>query len=165
MVQVVRPSQEPSVEELTSEAMRLIQVGLNDLYLVLGCQLMGCLRPSRIAALIPYQTALKEILDTQEPRLGVAGAELDWRKGFLFAADELKQEGISFLEGIADELRKVFDNEELLRCTGEINPSTMQIIVLLTGAVLRMPPQLESVSATVAAILCTVGLKEFCARR
>jgi|GEM_PF-1165981 len=159
MAQERTHAEELSVEELTSEALRLMQIGLDNLYVVLGCQLMGSMRPSRIAALIHYQTALKEILETQKPS---AGSEV--HRGFLFVADELKREGMRFLDSVTSELREVLDNEDLLRCTDEITPSTMQIIVVMTGAALRMPPQLEAVSATVAAILCTLGLKKFCER-
>ena len=158
MVQERTQADDLSVEELTGEALRLMQIGLDNLYVVLGCQRMGSMRPSRIAAWVHYQAALKEILETQTQS---AGSEL---QGFLSVADELRREGIRFLESVSKELREVFDNDDLLRCTDEITPSTMQIIVVMTGAALRMPPQLEAISATVAAILCTLGLKKFCAR-
>src|SRR5262245_36133318 len=150
MVQERTSAEELSVDELVNEAMRLMQIGLDNLYVVLGCQLMGSLRPSRIAALVRYQAALNEVIETQAPSAGY-----DWHKGFLILADDLRREGANFLSSVTEELRKVFDNEDLLRCTDEITPSTMQIIVVMTGAVLRMPAQLEAVSATVAAILAT----------
>jgi hypothetical protein len=159
MVQEKTQADDLSVEELTGEALRLMQIGLDNLYVVLGCQRMGSMRPSRIAAWVHYQAALKEILETQKQS---PGSEL--QQGFLLVADELKREGIRFLESVSKELREVFDNDDLLRCTDEITPSTMQIIVVMTGAALRMPSQLEATSATVAAILCTLGLKKFCAR-
>jgi len=76
--------------------------------------------------------------------------------------EELKQDGTRFLDSVRDDLRNGLCNEEILALADEITASTMQIIVLIVAAILRMPMQIESVSATVAAILCKLGLKNFC---
>jgi hypothetical protein len=33
---------------------------------------------------------------------------------------------------------------------------------MIVGAILKMPPQFEAISATLAAILCKLGFREFC---
>jgi hypothetical protein len=155
---------ELTVEELTAEAMKLRTIGLDELYVVLGCQLLGTSRPARVAGIMSYQTALKKVIDTQnlyEP-LSLEPNLIDWAKGFAFMYEELKQDGVRFFDSVKGELQSALCNEEILALADEISASSMQIIVLIVAAILRMPVQIESVSATVAAIICKSGLKGFC---
>jgi hypothetical protein len=155
---------ELTVEELTGEAMKLLTISLEELYVVLGCQLLGSSRPARVAAMISYQTALKKLVETQElcGALSFGTNLAEWGRGFELMYEELKQDGTRFVESAREELRNGLCNEEILALTDEISISTMQIIVLIVAAILRMPAQIEPISATVAAILCKQGLKNFC---
>jgi hypothetical protein len=155
---------ELTIEELTVEAMKLLALGVEELYVVLGCQLMVLSRPGRVAAIMSYQTALKKVIETQDMdvRLPIPTDLTDWGRGFNVMYEELKQDGMRFLDAIRDELHKGLCNEEILAMADDITRSSMQIIILVIAAVLRMPPQMESVSATVAAILCKSGLRDFC---
>ena len=155
---------ELSVEELTTEAMKLLSIGVEELYVVLGCQLLGSSRPARVAGVMSYLTALKKVLETQamHESLSVTTNFADWGKGFDSMYEELREDGTRFLSSVKNELRNGLCNEEILALADEITPTTMQIIVLIVAAILRMPTQIESVSATVAAIICKSGLKEFC---
>jgi hypothetical protein len=155
---------ELSVEELTAEAMKLRTLGLDELYVVLGCQLLGTSRPARVAGILSYQTALKKVIDTQnlyEP-LSLGPSLIEWGKGFDLMYEELKQDGVRFFDSVKGDLRSGLCNEEILALADDITSSSMQIIVLIVAAILRMPVQIESVSATVAAIICKPGLKGFC---
>lgn len=155
---------ELTIEELTVEAMKLLTIGIEELYVVLGCQLMVSSRPGRVAGMISYQTALKKMIETQDMdvRVPIATDLTDWGRGFNVMYEELKQDGIRFLDAVRDELRKGLCNEEILAIADEITSSSMQIIILIVAAILRMPPQMESLSATVAVILCKSGLRDFC---
>jgi hypothetical protein len=154
---------ELSVEELTTEAMKLLSIGVEELYVVLGCQLLGSSRPARVAGVMSYLIALKKVLEAQTLQESLSFTNLtDWGKGFDAMYDELKQDGARFLDSVRNELRNGLCNEEILALADEITVSSMQIIVLIVAAILRMPTQIESVSATVAAIICKSGLKEFC---
>jgi hypothetical protein len=154
---------ELSVEELTTEAMKLLSIGVEELYVVLGCQLLGSSRPARVAGVMSYLIALKKVLEAQTMQESLCFTNLtDWGKGFDAMYDELKQDGARFLDSVRSELRNGLCNEEILALADEITVSSMQIIVLIVAAILRMPTQIESVSATVAAIICKSGLKEFC---
>ena len=154
---------ELSVEELTTEAMKLLSIGVEELYVVLGCQLLGSSRPARVAGVMSYLIALKKVLEAQTMHESLSFTNLaDWAKGFDAMYDELKQDGARFLDSVRNELRNGLCNEEILALADEITVSSMQIIVLIVAAILRMPTQIESVSATVAAIICKSGLKEFC---
>ena len=156
-------TRELSVEELTTEAMKLLSIGVEELYVVLGCQLLGSSRPARVAGVMSYLTALKKVLETQAMHEPLSFTNLaDWGKGFDTMYDELKQDGARFLDSVRNELRNGLCNEEILALADEITTSSMQIIVLIVAAILRMPAQIESISATVAAIICKSGLKEFC---
>jgi hypothetical protein len=53
-------------------------------------------------------------------------------------------------------------NEDIIALADDINGSSMQILVMIVGAILKMPAQFESISATLAAILCKSGLRDFC---
>src|SRR5919106_6834308 len=122
---------ELTVEELTAEAMKLRTIGLDELYVVLGCQLLGTSRPARVAGIMSYQTALKKVMDGQslyeshsvEPNL------IDWAKGFGFMYEELKHDGIRFFDSVKGELQGALCNEEILALADEITASSMQIIV------------------------------------
>jgi hypothetical protein len=155
---------ELSVEELTTEAMKLLTIGVEELYVVLGCQLLGSSRPARVASVMSYLTALKKVVETQamDESLSFGTSLTDWGKGFDVMYEELKQDGARFLDSVRNELRNGLCNEEILALADEITASSMQIIVLIVAAILRMPAQIESISATVAAIICKSGLKEFC---
>ena len=157
-------AKELTIEELTTEAMKLLTIGIEELYVVLGYQLLGSSRPARVAGIISYQTALKKVIETQNMYEALSfGTNLaEWGRGFELMYEELKQDGTRFLDSVRDDLRNGLCNEEILALADEITASTMQIIVLIVAAILRMPMQIESVSATVAAILCKLGLKNFC---
>jgi hypothetical protein len=157
-------AKELTIEELTAEAMKLLTIGIEELYVVLGYQLLGSSRPARVAGIISYQTALKKVIETQDMYEALSfGTNLaEWGRGFELMYEELKQDGTRFLDSARDDLRNGLCNEEILALADEITASTMQIIVLIVAAILRMPMQIESVSATVAAILCKLGLKNFC---
>jgi hypothetical protein len=157
-------AKELTIEELTTEAMKLLTIGIEELYVVLGYQLLGSSRPARVAGIISYQTALKKVIETQDMYEALSsGTNLaEWGRGFELMYEELKQDGTRFLDSVRDDLRNGLCNEEILALADEITASTMQIIVLIVAAILRMPMQIESVSATVAAILCKLGLKNFC---
>jgi hypothetical protein len=157
-------AKELTIEELTTEAMKLLTIGIEELYVVLGYQLLGSSRPARVAGIISYQTALKKVIETQHMYEALSfGTNLaEWGRGFELMYEELKQDGTRFLDSVRDDLRNGLCNEEILALADEITASTMQIIVLIVAAILRMPMQIESVSATVAAILCKLGLKNFC---
>ena len=56
-------AKELTIEELTAEAMKLLTIGIEELYVVLGYQLLGSSRPARVAGIISYQTALKKVIE------------------------------------------------------------------------------------------------------
>ena len=154
---------ELTIEELTSEAMKLLAIGLEELYVVLGCQLLGYSRPSRVAGIMSHQLALKKMIETTEMYEPLSFKDVaDWGRKFELMYDELKQDGARFLGAARQNLQNALCTEEILAFSDNINPGNMQIIVLMIAAVLKMPPQVESVAATVAAILCKSGLKTFC---
>jgi hypothetical protein len=156
-------AQELTIEELTTEAMQLLTLRLEELYMVLGCQLMGATRPARVAELVSHQIALKNFIESQDHHSALlSGPELsDWGRRFNFIHDELERDGIRFLSAVRDDLRKGICNEEIFDLSDEISSSTMQIIVLIVAAILKLPRQIEAVSATVAAIVCKSRLREF----
>ncbi len=157
------PTQELTIEELTAEAMQLLTVGLEELYVVLGCQLMGAARPARIAGWVSHQSAFKNFIESrQRYEPFTLGADLiEWGRSFNVMYEELKGDGIRFIAAAKEELTKGLCNKEILDLANEITSSTMQIIVLIVAAVLKLPRQIEAVSATVAAIVCKAGLREF----
>ena len=154
---------ELTIEELTSEAIKLLAIGLEELYVVLGCQLLGYSRPSRVAGIMRHQLALKKMIEATEMYEPLALKDVaDWGRKFELMYDELKQDGARFLESARLNLQDALCTEEILAFSDNINSGNMQIIVLLIAAVLKMPPQIESVAATIAAILCKSGLRTFC---
>ena len=50
---------EPSIEELTDEAMQLLPMGLEELYMILGAQLLISAKPTRVAGIMTYLSAAR----------------------------------------------------------------------------------------------------------
>jgi hypothetical protein len=89
-----------------------------------------------------------------------AGEGLEWRESFKFMLEELKRGGICFLAAIKEKLCKALCGNEIMNLLDEMSNSSMQAIVLIIAAVLKLPRQIEAVSATVAAIVCKSGLED-----
>ena len=155
---------ELTIEELTTEAMRLLPLGVDELHMVLGCQLLASEKPTRVAGIISYLSASKKAMQARNlyKTLPSKPEASDWETGLEVVYDELRQDGIRFLDGVKDDLRKGVCNEDIITLADEINNSSMQILVMIVGAILKMPPQFESISATLAALLCKSGLRDFC---
>ena len=155
-------TQELTIEELTAEAMQLLTLRLEELYVVLGFQLMGATRPARFAELVSHKSALKNVIESQDNYASfLSGATLsDWRLSFNSMYEELERDGIRFLSAVREELYNGIYHQEVFDPSNEITSSTMQIIVLIVAAVLKLPRQIEALSATVAAIVCKSGLHE-----
>ena len=155
---------ELTIEELTTEAMQILTLEVDELYMVLGCQLLASEKPKRVAGLISYLSAARKARQARNlyATLPAKPDTSDWEEGIDLICNELKQDGVRFLDEIRPELQKGVCNEDILSLADDINGSSMQILVMIVGAILKMPPQVESISATLAAILCKSGLRDFC---
>ena len=155
---------EPSIEELTAEAMQLLPMGLEELYMILGSQLLVSAKPTRVAGIMTYFSAARKAKEAKElyATVPVTPTAADWSAGLESIYNELIRDGIEFIEEVKPELRRGVCNEDIFALSDKVDNSSMQIVVMVIGAVLKMPPQFENISAVLAAILYKVGLREFC---
>jgi hypothetical protein len=155
---------ELTIEELTSEAMQLLPQEVDELYMLLGCQLLVSEKPTRVAGIAGYLSAARKARKAKNlyAMLPSKPDAADWEQGLESICNELIQDGMRFLDQVKEELRKGVCNEDIINLADDINESSMQILVMIVGAVLKMPLQFESVSATLAALLCKSGLRDFC---
>jgi hypothetical protein len=154
----------PTIEELATEAMQLLPMGIDELYMVLGCQLLAAAKPTRVAGMMSYLAAAQKAKEAKNlyATLPSSPSASDWGEGFEVICNELMRDGREFVEEVKVELRKGVCNEDIVSLADEINASSMQIIVMIIDAILKMPPQFEAISATLAAIVCKLGLRNFC---
>jgi hypothetical protein len=155
---------EPTIEELTTEAMQLLPMGLEELYMILGAQLLISAKPTRVAGIMTYLSAAKKAKEAKElyATLPVTPTPSDWSSGLDTIYNELIRDGMQFIEEVKQSLRRGVCNEDIFVISDKMDSSSMQIVVMVIGAVLKMPPQFENISAVLAAILYKVGLREFC---
>jgi hypothetical protein len=155
---------EPTIEELTAEAMQLLPMGLEELYMILGAQLLVSAKPTRVAGIMSYLSAARKAKEARElyATLPEAPSPSDWSTGLDTIYNDLIQDGKRFVDEVKEDLRKGVCNEDIFILADKMDSSSMQIVVMVIGAVLKMPPQFENISATLAAILYKFGLREFC---
>jgi len=155
---------EPTIEELTTEAMQLLPMGLEELYMILGAQLLVSAKPTRVAGIMTYLSAARKAKEAKElyATLPVTPTASDWSAGLDTIYNELIRDGIQFIDDIKQDLRRGVCNEDIFALSDKMDSSSMQIVVMVIGAVLKMPPQFENISAVLAAILYKLGLREFC---
>ena len=154
---------ELNIEDLTNEAMKLLRMEIDELYATLGGQLLARNLPSRVAGIVSYLSAVRSASEAKSfyealPSVPVA----DWGGGMGVIYEELKQDGMRFLSDAKEELRKGLCNEDILRLSDQASHSTMQILIMVVGAIFRMPREFEPISVTVAVILFKLGLRNFC---
>ena len=152
------------LDELTSDAMRLMQMEINDLYATLGGQLLGHNLPRRAAGMVSY---MSEVLSASQAKnffdaLPSGPIFTEWRAGLEMMYEELRRDGIRYLTEASGDLRTALCNEEYLRLSEQITPSAMQTIVITAGAALRIPWQASSIPTTVAVIVLKLGLSDIC---
>jgi hypothetical protein len=162
--EVKRAMKEPTIEELATEAMQLLSMGVDELYMVLGCQLLASARPTRVAGIMSYLAAARKAREAKNlyATLPSSPSPADWGEGFELICNELMRDGTQYVVEVKEGLRKGVCNEDIVSLADEINASSMQIIVMIIDAMLKLPPQFEGISATLAAIVCKLGLREFC---
>jgi hypothetical protein len=155
---------EPTIEELTTEAMQLLPMGLEELYMILGAQLLVSAKPTRVAGIMTYLSAARKAKEAKElyATLPVTPTASDWSAGLDTIYNELIRDGIQFIDDVKQDLRRGVCNEDIFALSDKMDSSSMQIVVMVIGAVLKMPPQFENISAVLAAILYKLGLREFC---
>ena len=151
---------EPTIEELTSQAMQLLPMGLEELYMILGAQLLVSTKPTRVAGIMTYLSAAKKAKEAKELYATLPAS--DWSSGLDTIYNELIRDGMQFIDDVKQDLRKGVCNEDIFALSDKMDSSSMQIVVMVIGAVLKMPPQFENISAVLAAILYKLGLREFC---
>ena len=154
---------ELDIEILTDQAMKLIQMDIDELYVTLGSQLLARDVPSRTAEIARHLSAVRDVSKSrdlfsvlQEPAVTEWGVRL----GEIY--HELRQDGMNYLAEIKDNLRTSLCCADVLSLSDQTNRSTLQIVVLIVGGTLRLPLELEPTSVTIAAILFKVGLRGFC---
>jgi len=143
---------EPAIEDLTREALKLLSFELKDLYALLGCQLLAAAPPTRVAHM------LVSLID---PRKAEAPGD-EWILRGEKIRDDLQCDGARFVDSIKEDLRKSLCTKDILDLTGDVDESKMQILIMLVSAILKIPPQLEPISATLAAMFCKSMLREVC---
>ena len=155
---------EPAIEELTREALGLLSFDLEDLYAVLGCQLLGAAPPARAAQVMTALVKLATLPELRGSEAMNASTPIicEWSRGVEDIVRDLKRDGSSFIDGMKEDFRRSLCTREILDLTEGIDASRMQILILLISAVVKMPPQFESISATLAAMFCKSLLREMC---
>jgi len=152
------------VQTLTEETVKLLRMSSDALFATLGGQLLGTAAPSRVAGIVSYLTAARSASEAS-----VLYANLppplsfhELSSGLGLICEELRREGLRYLTEKTSELREALNNEALLRLSDDSNLSQIQVILMVVAAVLRLPRFLDTISATVTAILLKQGLRNFC---
>ena len=155
---------ELNIEDLTNEAMKLLRMEIDELYATLGGQLLARNLPSRAAGIVSYLSAVRSASEAKSfyEALPAMPALTEWGGGMGVIYEELKRDGMRFLSDVKEELRKGLCNEDILRLSDQVSRSTMQIVIMVVGAIFRMPREFEPISVTVAVILFKLGLRNFC---
>jgi len=148
---------------LVDSAMKLFSVETNDLYAVLGMQLLACAKPTRAAGIVTFLSAIRQanravnFIDILRPDLIENG---EW---FDVVHEELKRDGVRYLADVSGELRKALCSDEILRLSDQLSPSNLHVIIMLVGAALKVSTQFDSICATVAVLILKNGLRNLCA--
>ncbi len=144
--------------------MKLFSVGTDDLYAVLGMQLLGCAKPTRAAGIVTFLSAVRQanvavnFIDILRPDL------IERNEWFEVVHEELKRDGIRYLAEMSCELRKTLGtNEEILKLSDQLTPSNLHVIIMLVGAALKISTEFDAICATVAVLILKNGLRNFCA--
>jgi len=156
--------EEINIEVLTDEALKLLRLEVDDLHATLGGQLLARNLPTRVAGVVSYLSALRSASEAKSfyKALPSGPSLTEWASGLGVIYEELKRDGMRFMDQVQEDLRRAVCNEDILRLSGTVNRSTMQVVVMVVGATLRMPREFEPISVTVAAILFKLGLRNFC---
>lgn len=152
------------VQALTEESAKLLRMSLDALHATLGGQLLGTAPPTKVAGIISYMAAVRSASDAKalHDALPAALSLQDLSDGFGAICEDLMREGIRYLSGRAGELREALSNEDILRLADETSTAHIQVILMVVAAVLRLPRDLDTIAATVTAILIKRGLRNFC---
>ena len=155
---------EPDIEALTREALNLLSLEIDELYTVLGFQLLATAPPTRTAGMI---THVRELRTANSARLQAAtppseAAINEWMNGVEEIWRDLRADGGKFIETTRPELKKSLCRKDICDLADDVDESKMQILIMIISAILKVPAQFESISATLAAMLCKSLLKEIC---
>jgi len=154
---------ELDIEILTNQAMKLLQLDINELYVTLGNQLLARDVPSRSAEIATHLAVVRDMSKSKNLyNVLPESAVIEWGKRLGEIYHELRQDGINYLAEIKGSLRHALSNADILSLADQTNRSTLQIVVIIISGTLRMPLELEPTSVTIAAILFKLGLRDFC---
>ena len=155
---------EPDIEVLTREALNLLSLEKDELYTVLGCQLLASAPPTRTAAIMTHVRELRRASSALR-QAGTPPSEPaihDWMKGVEEICSDLRGDGGRFVETMREEFKKGLCNKDILDLTDDVDESKMQILIMIISAILKIPAQFDSISATLAALFCKSLLREIC---
>lgn len=155
---------EHSIDLLTDEAIKLLRMQIDELYATLGAQLLAQNIPTRVAGIVSYLSAVRSASEAKSfyESLPSGPALTEWGAGLGVIYEQLKRDGMDFLNEVSADIRKALCNEEILRLSDQESHSVMQVVVMVVGATLRMPREFDPIAATVAGILFKLGLRNFC---
>jgi hypothetical protein len=135
----------------------------DELYAVLGAQLLVFTRPTSAAGIVSYLLAIRNSSEATLLLEGLsAGPKLaEWATGLGYIHDMLESQGKHYLAERREGLRKALGNQDILALSEEINSSTVQILITIISSTLGFPRELDSISATTLAIILKLGLRNF----
>lgn len=154
---------EDKSQALVDGAMKLFSVETDDLYAILGMQLLGRAAPTRAAGIVAFLSAVRQaekainFIDILRPGLT---ERAEWLE---VIHEELRRDGIRYLTEVSADLRSALCNDDIQRLSQQINHSSLRVIIMVVEAALRISPEFESICATVAVLLLKLGLRNFCA--
>jgi hypothetical protein len=131
---------------------------VDELYAVLGCQLLALASPTRAADVMIRIFDLKK---AQSAPSGSPGGQVPG-EGLEELCTGLRGDGSRFVAAMKEEFRKGLCNENVVSLTEDVDEPKMQILIMIISAILKIPPAFESISATLAALLCKSMLKDIC---
>lgn len=158
---------ELTIEQLADEAMKLLRMETDELYATLGGQLLARNLPARTAGIVSYLSAVRSAAEAKGfyEALPTAPALHDWGVGLGVIYEELKRDGMRFLDETKEDLQKGLCNEDILRLSERVNRSSLQVVIMVVGAILRLPHEFEPISVTVATLIFKIGVRNFCAQK
>jgi hypothetical protein len=155
---------EPDIEALTREALNLLSLEIDELYTVLGCQLLATAPPTRTAGIITHVRELRTA-NSARRQAGTPASEAalnEWTNGVEAICRDLRGDGAKFIEIMRQEFKKGLCKKDIFDLADDVDESKMQILIMIISAIIKVPAQFESISATLAAMLCKSLLKEIC---